>query len=108
MDLRASFAVNGRSGGLIQFHTDSSLLVGGWKVKTFVGMIVCAVLFVSLGANAFAAHSNYGCSGCHVAHNAVMENESDGIWGVPLWSAREFGDTGEINIPLDQVGPIHH
>ncbi len=86
MDLRASFAVNGRSGGLIQFHTGSSLLVGGWKVKTFVGMVVCAVLFVSLGADAFAAHSNYGCVNCHVAHKADLESIADGQWGVPLWS----------------------
>ncbi|MFW6189152.1 MAG: cytochrome c3 family protein [Planctomycetota bacterium] len=39
-----------------------------------------------------AAHSDHGCSNCHVPHKAGTADDPDASWGVPLWSTAQTSD----------------
>ena len=73
-------------------------------MKTLVGMAVCAVLLIGLGADAFAAHSDHGCANCHVAHRATTQDPDGtvgGEWGVPLWSPHQLDDEDGLKYTYD-------
>lgn len=53
-------------------------------MKKFVS-VLCVFAFASI---TWAAHSNYGCDGCHTPHNA-----KSGLPEVPLWSGKETTQT---------------
>ncbi|MCG3180783.1 MAG: hypothetical protein BIFFINMI_03146 [Phycisphaerae bacterium] len=61
--------------------------VAGYVV---IGLAVLAV--VMQPAPVLAAHSDYGCAGCHTPHYATKANDAEGTWGVPLWNNVNLND----------------
>jgi hypothetical protein len=60
--------------------------------KLAIGVVMGAALLFAASPAAFAAHSDHGCSNCHVPHHAADPTDADASWGVPLWSTAQTAD----------------
>ncbi len=56
-------------------------------MKKLLAIILVVVLLISQSGILLAAHSNYGCDGCHTPHNSTASPS------VPLWNGSETTQT---------------
>ena len=54
-------------------------------------VFVVAIGVICFAGNLYAAHSDHGCSNCHVPHKSGDPNDST-VYGVPLWSTAQSDD----------------
>ena len=77
-------------------------IVGGRTMRRrllILGSFLGAAALLT-GSQAYAAHSDYGCSGCHIPHHSTLEDVPNGVWGVPLWSNENLDDAA---LPVFQL-----
>ena len=58
--------------------------------KTSISILAIAIVLVGAG-NLYAAHTDHGCSNCHVPHKAGNPADPT-VHGVPLWSNAQNAD----------------